>query len=329
MIVLERGEMGGMKKILGGVFLIAILAAPLAAQTESGAGQSPATGNTSTSNEPSQIRVRVDLVNILFTVNDKKNRLLIDLNKDDFRVLEDSKPQEIRFFSRESNLPLRIGILVDTSNSIRDRLRFEQEAAIDFLTTTLRPGKDQAFVVGFDVESQLVQDYTDDMEKLSQAIRSFQAGGGTGLYDALYSACKEKMVFSPPPQPYLRRVIILISDGLDNQSEHTREEALAMAQRGEVTIFTISTNRSGLAERGDKVLKYLAEQTGGRAFFPFEAADLASNFQDISRELRSQYSLAYVSTNPARDGTFRTVSIQTRDKGMHVRAKPGYFARSQ
>ncbi len=272
---------------------------------------------------------RVELVNVLFTVTDKKSRMVLDLTKDDIRVMEDNKPQTIRFFSRESDLPLRIGVLIDTSNSIRDRLRFEQEAAIDFLSTTMRLGKDQAFVVGFDVEPQMLQDYTDDVEKLSKAIRSLQAGGATGLYDAIYYAAKEKMLFFPPPEPYLRRVMIVVSDGEDNQSEHTREEALAMAQRGEVTIFAISTNRTGTSRRGDKVLKYLAEETGGRSFFPFSSSDLAGNFQEISRELRSQYSLAYVSTNRAHDGTFRSITIQPREQGMRVRAKTGYFALSQ
>lgn len=315
-----------MKRILGSVLLLGMLASALAAQNEGSARNPAGAGTAQGSTDPRRITVRVDLVNILFTVNDKKNRFVIDLTKDDFRVLENNKPQTVRFFSRESNLPLRIGLLVDTSNSVRDRLRFEQEAAIDFLTSVLIPGRDKAFVVGFDVESQLVQDYADDMEKLSLAVRSLQAGGGTALYDAIYNACKEKMLFFPPPEPYLRRVMILISDGLDNQSEHAREEALAMAQRGEVTIFTISTNRTGLAIRGDKVLKYLAEQTGGRAFFPFSAPDLAANFQQISRELRSQYSLAYVSTVPTHDGTFRSILIEPREKGLRVRAKSGYFA---
>ena len=137
------------------------------------------------------------------------------------------------------------------------------------------------------------------------------------------------MLFFPPPEPYLRRVMIVVSDGQDNQSEHTREEALAMAQRAEVTIFTISTNRSGTEARGDKVLRRLAEETGGRAFFPFEASDLAMNFQEIARELRSQYSLAYVSTNSVHDGTFRNISIQPLEKSLRVRAKTGYFAPSQ
>jgi VWFA-related protein len=290
-------------------------------------GPPPATAQPPSSTQP--IRVRVELVNVLMTVTDRKNRLVIHLTKDDFRVFEDNKPQTIRYFSRESDLPLRIAILIDTSSSIRERLRFEQEAALDFLNTTIRRGKDMAFVVGFDVEPQLIQDYTDNMEKLSNAIRGLQAGGVTSLYDAVFFSCKEKMLFFPPPEPYLRRVMIIISDGEDNQSEHTREEALAMAQRGEVTIFTISTNRTGLEGRGDKVLRRLAQETGGRAFFPFEASELAVDFQQIAHELRSQYSLAYVSTNAAHDGTFRSISVEPLEKGMRVRAKAGYFAPSQ
>lgn len=275
------------------------------------------------------IRARVNLVNVLFTVTDRKDRMVLNLKKDDFRVLEDGKPQTIGFFSRETDLPLRIGILVDTSNSVRERLHFEQEAAIDFLEEALRPDKDKAFLVGFDVEPQLLQDYTDDTSKLAEAIRNLQAGGGTGLYDAIYFACKQKMIFDPTPEPYLRRVMIIISDGQDNQSQHSREEALAMAQKAEVVIFAISTNRTGIEDRGDKVLKRLTDETGGRAFFPFEAADMAANFQEIARELRSQYSLAYVSTNQAHDGAFRSITLKTMEKGYHVQARNGYFAPSQ
>jgi len=244
-------------------------------------------------------------------------------------VFEDKQPQKIQFFSRESELPLRIGILIDTSNSIRERLRFEQEAAIDFLNTTITPGKDQAYVVSFDVAPQMVQDYTDDTNKLADAIRSLQAGGGTGLFDAIYFGAKEKMLYFPPPEPYLRRVMVIVSDGRDNQSEHTREEALAMAQKGEVTIFGISTNRSGLTSSGDNVLKYLASETGGKAFFPFEAEEVDADFRQIARELRSQYSLAYTPTNTAHDGVFRKITVDTVEKGYQVRAKSGYFAPSQ
>jgi VWFA-related protein len=313
-----------MKKPFVVLFVLCGLVGSLAGQepvTTSRPGATPVPDN--------KIKVRVDLVNVLMTVTNKKNRLEIGLGKEDFRVFEDNKPQTIRYFSRETDLPLRIGVLVDTSGSIRDRLRFEQEAAVDFLHTTLRPGKDLAFVVAFDVQPQVVQDYTDDLEKLSGAIRGLLAGGVTTLYDAIYSTCRDKMLFLPPPEPYLRRVMIVISDGEDNQSEHTREEALAMAQRAEVTIYTVSTSATGFPGHGDKVLRRLAEQTGGRPFFPFKPSETAANFQEIARELRSQYSLAYISTNRTHDGTFRTIAIEPLQKGLQVRAKPGYFAPSE
>ena len=273
-----------------------------------------------------KITVRVDLVNVLMTVTNKKNRLETGLAKDDFLVSEDNQPQTISYFSRETDLPLRIGVLIDTSSSIRDRLRFEQEAAIDFLHSTLRPGKDQAFVMAFDVQPQVVQDYTDSMEKLAKAIRSLLAGGVTTLDDAIYTACHDKMMVFPATAPYVRRVMILVSDGQDIGSDHTREEALSMAQHAEVTIYAISTSGAQEAGKGDKVLRRLAQQTGGRAFFPFQASDTTANFREIARELRSQYSLAYVPTNKNHDGTFRTISIQPRQSGLQVRARPGYFA---
>jgi Ca-activated chloride channel family protein len=307
--------------------LLSFLPAPGKAQA-----RQPAQPSTSQQTPPEAkrpIKVNVNLVNVLFTVTNKKKRLVLGLNKNDFQVFEDNKPQTITFFGQESNLPLRIGVLIDTSNSIRERLQFEKQAAIDFLNTAVRPGEDEAFVVGFDVEPQLLQDYTDDVNKLSDAIRDLAAGGGTGLFDAIYYACKQKMIYSPPPQPYLRRVLIVISDGRDNESQHSLDEALAMAQRAEATIFAISTNRSGIEERGDKVLKELADQTGGRAFFPFEASDLAASFQEIAKELRSQYSLAYVSTNTVHDGSFRRIRIKPLEKGLVVRARAGYFAPSQ
>lgn len=321
-----------MKKFVYAVILVGAVAFLVAAQNP--VPQSKPDAQTETAPPPETTSSQVlkstsDLVNVLFTVFDKKNRMVVDLTKDDLHVTEDGKPQSIRFFSRESDLPLRIGILIDTSNSVRDRLHFEQEAAIDFLNETMRPGKDLAFVVAFDVEPQLIQDYTDDGEKLSDAIHNLRAGGGTGLFDAIYFSSKQKMLYFPPPEPYLRRVMVVISDGLDNQSEHTREEALAMAQHAEVVIYAISTNRSGLSSKGDKVLTRLAHETGGKAFFPFAPSDLAENFQEIARELRSQYSLAYVSTNAAHDGTFRNISVDTREKDYHVRAKSGYFAPTQ
>lgn len=314
-----------LKRILAAISLLYVLPGWLPAQD---AKPSPPQSTAQTPTSPT-IRIPVYLVNVPLTVTDKKNRLVIMMTKDDFNLFEDGKPQSIQYFSRETDLALRIGLLIDTSNSIRDRLRFEQQAATDFLSDTIRRGKDQAFVVGFDVEPQIVQDYTDNVEQLSNSIRGLQAGGVTSLYDAIYFACRDKLLFFPPPEPYLRRLIIIISDGEDNRSEHTRDEALAMAQRAEVTVFAISTNRTGAEQRGDKVLKFLAEQTGGHAFFPFEASDLGEEFRAIGRDLRTQFLLSYTSSNTARDGTFRNISIEPVDKSLHVRAKTGYFAPSQ
>jgi len=314
-----------MKRILA---IILFLCAPAAGLPAQEAKPSAPSTQVTTPTNPEVIHVPVNLVNVPLTVTDRKGRLVIMMTKDDFNLLEDGKPQHIQYFSRETDLALRIGLLIDTSNSIRDRLRFEEQAATDFLSDTIRKGKDQAFVVGFDVEPQLVQDYTDNVEKLAASIHSLQAGGVTSLFDAIYFSCKEKLLFFPPPEPYLRRMIIVISDGVDNRSEHTREEALAMAQRAEVTIFAISTNRTSSEQRGDKTLIRLAEQTGGRAFFPFEASDLAENFRAIGRDLRTQFLLSYTSSNTAQDGTFRHISIEPVDKSLHIRAKTGYFALS-
>jgi VWFA-related protein len=312
-----------MKKVLGALLIGCFLAVPAATQNIKNGNP----GQKQT--ETPQIRVRVNLVNVLFTVVDKKKQLVTNLTKNDLEVFEDKKPQKILFFNRENNLPLRIGVLIDTSNSIRERLHFEQQAATSFLDDTVRPQEDEAFVVGFDVEPVMVQDYTDDVDKLARGIDSLQAGGGTGLYDAIYYACKEKMIYIPAPEPYLRRVLIIVSDGQDNFSEHSRDEALAMAQKAEAIIYAISTNWTGIPSRGDKVLKYLASETGGRAFYPFKASDLAVDFQRISHELRNQYSLAYVSTNSAHDGTFRRITIKAHENGLKVLAKTGYFAPAQ
>jgi VWFA-related protein len=314
------------KRIFATVLVLCALAGWLRAQAaKPGAPQT----RIETPTQPTIIRVPVNLVNVPLTVTDQKNHLVINLTKDDFKIFEDGKPQTIQYFSRETDLALRIGLLIDTSNSVRVRLSFEQQAATEFLTDTIRRGKDRAFVVGFDGKPQLVQDYTDNLEKLANAIRGLRAGGVTSLFDAVYTSCKEKLLFFPPPEPYLRRVMIVISDGEDNRSEHTRDEALSMAQRAEVTIFAINTNRSGVEERGDIVLKSLSEKTGGRAFHDFQARDLAADFRVIGLDLRSQFLLSYISTNTARDGTYRKIKILLADKSLHIRAKSGYFAPSQ
>jgi VWFA-related protein len=291
----------------------------------------------------------VNLVDVLFTVLNRRNKLVPDLEQDNFKVFDEGKPQVIRYFSRQSDLPLRIGMLMDTSNSIRDRLKFEQDAATSFLFSVIRHSKDQAFVMTFDDEPSVLQGFTDDAGRLRDEIVKTRAGGGTAVYDAIYSACEKQLSHPPRPpgdQPdVVRRVMILISDGDDNLSTHTRGEAIEMAQRTSVVIYTISTSTQWIqlsqtdprkmADRkthltdGDKILKDLAEETGGRAFFPYHVDDLDQSFQDIGDELRNQYSIAYNPSNTALDGKYHKIRIEVPEhKGYQVRARRGYFAKA-
>jgi len=291
----------------------------------------------------------VNLVDVLFTVLNRRNKLVADLEKDDFKIFDDGKPQSIRYFSRQTDLPLRIGLLMDTSNSIRDRLKFEQDAATNFLFSVIRHNRDQAFVMTFDDEPNILQTFTDDAGRLRDEIVKTRAGGGTAVFDAIYAACQKELSHPPRPpgdQPdVVRRVMILISDGDDNLSNHTRTEAIEMAQRTSVVIYTISTSTqwiqlsqtdpSKLADRkthlteGDKILEDLAQQTGGRAFFPYHVDDLDQSFQDIGDELRNQYSIAYNPSNSVLDGRYHKIRIEVPDhKGYQVRARRGYYAKA-
>ncbi len=272
------------------------------------------------------IRV-VNEVNVVFTVTDKHGRYVKNLKKNDFNVLDDSKPaEEIRSFHSETDLPLQVGLLIDASNSVRDRFKFEQESAIEFLNQTVRPRYDKAFVVGFDVTPEVTQDFTDNTEALSRGVRALRAGGGTAMYDALYFACRDKLMKAPQTGP-TRRAIILLSDGDDNQSHVTREESIEMAQRAEVIVYTISTNITGSKQRGDKVLERIAEATGGRAFFPFQINDVANAFVEIQDELRSQYALSYKPADFRSDGRYHTIEILAQNhKGLRVRSRRGYYA---
>ena len=275
------------------------------------------------------IRKRVDEVNVVFTVTDKRDHFVKDLTQSDFRVVDDSKPANIESFSRETNLPLRVGLLIDASNSVRDRFKFEQEAAIEFLNQIIRPKYDRAFVIGFDTTPEVTQDFTDNTEQLSHGVRMLRAGGGTAMYDAIYFACRDKLMAADRGQIATRRAIILLSDGEDNQSRVSREEAVEMAQRAEVIVYAISTNTSGVKLRGDKVLEYFAEQTGGKAFFPFKIEDVANAFTEISDELRSQYAISYKPADFVADGKYRKIEILAENKKYHVRARKGYYAPRQ
>src|SRR5882762_7129609 len=249
----------------------------------------------------------VNEVNVVFTVTDKHGRYVKDLKKEDFKVVDDAKPaEEIKDFRNQTDLPLQVGLLVDASNSVRDRFKFEQESAIEFLNQTIRPRYDDAFVVGFDVTPEVTQDFTDNTESLSRGVRALRPGGGTAMFDALYFACRDKLLKAPRTGP-LRRAIVLLSDGDDNQSHVTREEAIEMAQRAEVIVYTISTNVTGTKGKGDKVLERIADATGGRAFFPFQIRDVADAFAEIQDELRSQYALSYKPADFKTDGRYRTI----------------------
>jgi len=271
----------------------------------------------------------VDEVNVVFTVTDKRGHLVKDLTQNDFRVYDDSKPAEsIRSFTRETNLPLRVGLLIDASNSVRDRFKFEQEAAIEFLNQIIRMKSDEAFVIGFDTTPEVTQDFSDSTEALSHGVRMLRPGGGTAMYDAIYFACRDKLM-KDKSSGATRRAIILLSDGEDNQSRVSREEAVEMAQRAEVIIYTISTNVSGLKLRGDKILEHFAEETGGKAFFPFKIQDVSNAFSEISDELRSQYDVSYKPADFVPNGKYRKIEILADNKKYKVRARKGYYAPTQ
>jgi VWFA-related protein len=280
------------------------------------------------SNDQARIVVDVTRVNLLFTVSDKKGRFVNDLKKDDFEIVESKKPQSIIEFTAESNLPLRLAILIDTSNSIRDRFKFQQEAATDFVNTVIRPRQDKAIVVSFDMSAELVADLTDDPERLAKAIRGLRPGGGTALYDAIFFACRDKLMQDQPMHKF-RRAMVILSDGEDNQSRWTREQALEMAHKADVVIYSISTNQTHIESDGDKILKYFANETGGLAFFPFKAQDMAQDFENIANELRHQYSVLFRPEPFKADGLYHAVKVSVRNrKDLVVRARHGYYAPS-
>ncbi len=276
--------------------------------------------------DPNRIILDVFRVNFLYTVSDKKGRFVINLNREDFEVFEEKKPQNILEFIAESNLPLRLGILIDSSNSVRDRFKFQQEAAVEFITSVIRPKEDRAIVVSFDNQVELRADLTGDVEKLSQTVRDMRAGGGTALFDAIYYACKDKLMRDQPLFKF-RRAMVILSDGDDTQSVMTREQAIEMALKADVVIYTISTNITRIESEGDRILKHMSERTGGMTFFPFKASDLAQSFENIANELRSQYNILYRPEPIKTDGQWHPVQIRVKGrKDLIVRARPGYYA---
>jgi Ca-activated chloride channel family protein len=274
------------------------------------------------------IRTNVNEVNLIFTVTDKHGRFIQNLQQRDFALLDNQKaPSQVFNFTQQTNLPLRVGIMIDASTSIRQRFEFEQSAAIQFLQQVIRPQTDLAFVMGFDVTSYVTQNYTNDQDKLEAGITKLRPGGGTALFDAVYTACRDQLLKAPvSPQGSVRKALIVISDGDDNQSRAYPDDSIKMCQRAETIIYAISTNVSPSRDRGDDVLKKMAEATGGLAFFPKRIEDMSGSFHDIEEELRSQYPLAYRPADFKLDGAFRSIYLVALDRRYQVRAKKGYFA---
>jgi VWFA-related protein len=278
------------------------------------------------------LKVNVELVNVPLSVIDRHGRFVPGLTMKDFLVEEDGRRQEIRNFARENELPLTLSMLIDTSPSVRPVFDEEKNTAIAFLESILRP-KDLALVIGFDRSVTLTQDYTEDTKLLKRAIDELEIGGGTSVYDAIYLACKEKLKDEAG-----RKAIILISDGEDTTSKVKLNEALVAAHQSDAVIYAISNtmrgffsygrrNRGRLGGGGDLgTLKKFSEETGGTTFVISEQVGFKKIFEQIAQELRSQYSLGYVSTNAAKDGRFRQIKVITRDSSYTVKARKGYYA---
>jgi VWFA-related protein len=310
---------------------------PAAAQTPGTAGQQTpgATGTQTPALQPHdgpapdagafRISRTVNEVDLIFTVLDKNGHFVNGLQQNNFGLLDDGRPPErVIKFQQQTNLPLRVGIMLDTSSSIRERFVFEQESATDFLLQVLHPA-DRAFVEGFDVQVNITQDFTNRVDQLDTGIRKLRPGGGTALYDSLYRTCRDQML-TLKQDVSVRKAIVLVSDGDDDYSRVLQTEAIKMCQRAETIVYAISTDVNPTKDKGDDVLQAIADATGGQAFFPRRIDDVAQGFRAIEEELRSQYLLQYVPADFKRDGAFRTIYLNSNDPRYTVRTKKGYFA---
>ena len=287
-------------------------------------GQKPQPG--SADDKQYTITVPVNEVYLEFAVTDKHGHFIRNLQQNQFALLDDHKaPAQVYSFTQQTNLPLRVGILIDTSTSIRQRFQFEQQAATAFLLEILRPQSDKGFVEGFDVVPDYKQDWTNNIDALTEGVRNLRSGGGTALYDAVYSACRDKLLTSRGQEP-VRKAIVLVSDGDDNQSHAYLEDAIKECQRAETIIYAISTDVSPTRDRGDEVLEKMAIATGGKAFFPPRIEDMGTSFGEIQEELRSQYALVYKPADFNANGAFRPIYLYCLDRRFTVRVREGYFA---
>jgi len=309
-----------------GLFLL-LQHSSLPGQDPARPSQQAAGGQLPASISDQTYRVNVDLINVFCSAWNKDTKSFVThLAQGDFFVYEDGVRQDIRNFAREASLPLTIALLVDTSQSVAPKLKFEQEAATNFFYTVLKPN-DRAMLVQFDSSVNMVQDFTNEINKLAKQIRTMRAAGNTALFDAIVKTCDEKLIRETG-----RKTIVILSDGEDSASTETFDRAREMAINAEATIFSISISRGGFfgtggdTRQGDRVLKQLAEETGGKALFPFQVEELEAAFREISQELRSQYNLGYVSSNPKRNGGYRKIEIRLADKNLKLNYRKGYFA---
>lgn len=290
------------------------------------------------------IKVDVDLVNVLFSVRDKKGAYVSNLTKDDFQVFEDGKEQKIGLLTRESDLPLTIGLLIDVSRSQENLIEVERRAALQFFRQVLRP-KDMAFLIAFGSEAELLQDYTNSAKLLSEGLSQLRVdaavGGvhpgpvptigqprGTIMFDAVYLAADEKL-----KKEVGRKAIVLITDGVDMGSRVKLREALEIAHKSDTIIYSVQyidwRAYGGFGNPGDGDLRKMSEETGGRVYRVDRKYTLEMIFDELQKELRSQYALAYSSSNPAKDGGFRKLEIRAKNKDLKVQARKGYYATAQ
>jgi Ca-activated chloride channel homolog len=300
--------------------------APAAAPAQAPAAQP---GQAQTEETPTVLHLGVNEVNLIFTVTDKHGRYIPNLQQSDFALLDDQKaPARVNSFHQQINLPLRVGIVIDASTSIRSRFQFEQQSATEFLLEILKARSDRAFVMGFDVTPTVTQDWTNNIDALETGVNRLRPGGGTALFDAVYTACRDKLLDERGQEP-VRKAIVLISDGDDNQSRVHPDEVIKECERAETIVYAISTNWTPSRGKGDQVLTQMAESTGGRVFFPPSVEEMSNSFKDIEEELRSQYALTYTPADFKYDGAFRSIYLYCNDRRYQARAKKGYFAPRQ
>jgi VWFA-related protein len=302
-------------------------AAPVPSSAPAPAAQQPA--DQAPEMAAHTLRLGVNEVNLIFTVTDKHGHYIPNLQQSDFALLDDQKaPASVKSFRQQINLPLRVGVIIDSSTSIRQRFQFEQQAATEFLLDILKAQSDRAFVMDFAETPTVDQDWTNNIDALETGVNRIHPGGGTALFDAVYTACRDKLIGERGRDP-VRKAIVLISDGDDDLSHAYQDDAIKECQRAETIIYAISTNWTPSRGKGDQVLTKMAEETGGQVFFPPSVEEMSVSFKNIEEELRSQYALSYTPADFKEDGAFRPIYLFCKDRHYQARAREGYFAPHQ